>query len=1005
MDRARADKKDRQEAQDAPTAEVKAVAAPAQPLLEVQRLAGNRAASAMVQSDLVVGAANDPAEHEADQIAARIVGGEPDVASRTASPPGGDPSGAGGGAVDAETAERVERASRGGRGLDGAMREKAEAATGASLGDVRLHDDRESHALSEKFGAAAFTVGQDIFFGSGAGASGSAKREQVLAHEVGHTVQNSDGVQRKFVRRVLIEEAERAFKTTIPVNPNFADVRTIVDNLVPASDQKKLTKIHGFQLFGKKETEQERQLADGIRSVLLGEYVQRLEALESNDKLTEKEKAKKRAVYIKKADELREKLAPLLKKGAVAPEARNLLADYGLDSIAEPTKKQTAKQMASGPRIDVRSTFIGGPILGVRVRAHLFIVYTSREGKQLYFRGGPGEDGNTEADWGEYTSDTVDYDPSAPSVTVLEGPAAAAKLDRLIEATMVINGMKVPYQAQISKEYGGDKPNLLQKAATYGAMLTSNEGENCNATAWTILSRAGVKAEKPFGKHPGWGSILGSHTPGKENAMPAAETLDPGKRRKYKFDPERDQFNNKGMVQIYWDRGCTERQTIVAGDTEVELLEERGISRRVMVHGKEGFVPRAEKDKERRQEAINLQALAKRMENDLTGFDMKGVAKAPDDAPHPHLAWLANEWQMEEETILAACRFVYKGSDEKLGERLQQKLEFYGKDKMKQVLTDQFEIDELAKETGAKPSQVYDAIIAFVGKLDLKEKVAAALGKHMEVKQALYLYLSDLPAFEVLKEVAEECSLDLDTVFEIACEMAPPSLVPLSDLVDDFNISTLRDIANGKNPVKAKELADRAFVPVDFVMKRIGRYVGGGKVEPPKVEDKPKAITEDDKKLKLYIDMPNGKGYDRPSTFATSPTQITEVVQDEGAYLYVKTTLDQWPFWIALDDLKRFAEAHNVDLDDEVEDVVEDLTEDDEVDDTPSRVPVEDIKPLTVYEESDLKGPKWGEATDPDNIMEVGGGSEWTEITFKDYGAFVWVRTDEYQAWLKKHGK
>ncbi len=62
----------------------------------------------------------------------------------------------------------------------------------------------------------------------------------------------------------------------------------------------------------------------------------------------------------------------------------------------------------------MRSTFIGGPILGVRVRAHLFIVYTAKDGRQMYFRGGPDEDDFTEAAMGDYVPGTIDWDPPHP---------------------------------------------------------------------------------------------------------------------------------------------------------------------------------------------------------------------------------------------------------------------------------------------------------------------------------------------------------------------------------------------------------------------------------------------------------------------------------------------------------------------------------------------------------------------------------------------------------------
>ncbi len=70
-----------------------------------------------------------------------------------------------------------------------ALRSRIEAATGAKLGDVRLHTGPAAHAKAEAHGARAITIGQDIYFRDGESINGAAG-EELVAHEVAHTVQN-----------------------------------------------------------------------------------------------------------------------------------------------------------------------------------------------------------------------------------------------------------------------------------------------------------------------------------------------------------------------------------------------------------------------------------------------------------------------------------------------------------------------------------------------------------------------------------------------------------------------------------------------------------------------------------------------------------------------------------------------------------------------------------------------------------------------------------------------
>jgi hypothetical protein len=77
----------------------------------------------------------------------------------------------------------------GGRPLDARLSRSLEPSLGESLGDVRVHTGAGAAALARAVSARAFTVGNDIFFGSGEYRPGSSEGKQLIAHEVTHTIQ------------------------------------------------------------------------------------------------------------------------------------------------------------------------------------------------------------------------------------------------------------------------------------------------------------------------------------------------------------------------------------------------------------------------------------------------------------------------------------------------------------------------------------------------------------------------------------------------------------------------------------------------------------------------------------------------------------------------------------------------------------------------------------------------------------------------------------------------
>lgn len=77
----------------------------------------------------------------------------------------------------------------GGTPLDHGVASALSPAVGASLEGVRVHTDTGAAALARAVQARAFTVGNDIYFARGEYRPGTSDGNQLIAHEVAHTIQ------------------------------------------------------------------------------------------------------------------------------------------------------------------------------------------------------------------------------------------------------------------------------------------------------------------------------------------------------------------------------------------------------------------------------------------------------------------------------------------------------------------------------------------------------------------------------------------------------------------------------------------------------------------------------------------------------------------------------------------------------------------------------------------------------------------------------------------------
>jgi hypothetical protein len=80
-----------------------------------------------------------------------------------------------------------------GRSLDSATQDAMGASFNHDFSGVRVHDDSAAHQASKELNARAFTTGRDIYFSQGAYNPVSDSGRKLLAHELTHVVQQSEG--------------------------------------------------------------------------------------------------------------------------------------------------------------------------------------------------------------------------------------------------------------------------------------------------------------------------------------------------------------------------------------------------------------------------------------------------------------------------------------------------------------------------------------------------------------------------------------------------------------------------------------------------------------------------------------------------------------------------------------------------------------------------------------------------------------------------------------------
>jgi Domain of unknown function (DUF4157) len=81
----------------------------------------------------------------------------------------------------------------GGEKLEQSTQRVMESGFGTTFDDVRVHTDDDAARSAASLGADAYTKGRDIYFANGKYVPGSSEGQQLLAHELAHTIQQGEG--------------------------------------------------------------------------------------------------------------------------------------------------------------------------------------------------------------------------------------------------------------------------------------------------------------------------------------------------------------------------------------------------------------------------------------------------------------------------------------------------------------------------------------------------------------------------------------------------------------------------------------------------------------------------------------------------------------------------------------------------------------------------------------------------------------------------------------------
>ncbi|MFL5766188.1 MAG: DUF4157 domain-containing protein [Bacteroidia bacterium] len=159
----------------------------------------------LIQPKLEISNPQDKAEQQADKVAEGVMKGDATVSQKVLSEKATSEISTKGDGDVTQTTDSFDGKLQGTKGqgqkLDTIQRKELESHTGTDLSSVNIHTNSNASEMSESINAKAFTHGQDIYFKEGQYNPSSNEGKSLLAHEVAHTVQQKNGVQRMIQRQ------------------------------------------------------------------------------------------------------------------------------------------------------------------------------------------------------------------------------------------------------------------------------------------------------------------------------------------------------------------------------------------------------------------------------------------------------------------------------------------------------------------------------------------------------------------------------------------------------------------------------------------------------------------------------------------------------------------------------------------------------------------------------------------------------------------------------------
>lgn len=242
--------------------------------------------SPVIQAKLTIGSPNDRYEQEADRVAAQVV----QQLHRPASIQRQDeldetiqaksmlqrPDSIVTGEASADLSSAIDRQRGGGQALDTGLQQSMGQAMGADFSRVRVHTDGGSDRLNRSIQAQAFTTGQDVFFRKGAYNPGSRGGQELIAHELAHTIQQRGNV----IQRELMADAESEQE----LREMSSLHRELIEKIGDRSKPDFTNPVHTPKIFTKAEMEERERKRPPISAFIGEPYENVIRMLDAADK-------------------------------------------------------------------------------------------------------------------------------------------------------------------------------------------------------------------------------------------------------------------------------------------------------------------------------------------------------------------------------------------------------------------------------------------------------------------------------------------------------------------------------------------------------------------------------------------------------------------------------------------------------------------------------------------------------------------------------------------------